>query len=313
MAHEHERRVHPRTHRPQLYSFLSISSAEWAALACALIWAANGLLLRTQSEHVTPAAMNAIRCAVAGLAFWLVLPFDNTSLSGLLEVELAEWGMLFAALSLGVALGDTLYLIAIKEIGVSRTMALTGTFPLTTLFWQTVLLDAPFNPSLVLGSLLVVGGLFFLSRSGGGDARPVRLQLGMALSLIAALCWGFSATLLKPATVHMSSIQANAMRMPLIALLVFVVRVLPSGNETLRGIRARSLLIVGGTGLLGMGLGAYLFIYAITQANPAKVVTLTASSPLFGMLLAAIFLKEKITPQIALGMLLCLAGVYAVI
>jgi hypothetical protein len=67
----------------------------------------------------------------------------------------------------------------------------------------------------------------------------------------------------------MSSIQANAMRMPLIALLVFVVRVLPSGNETLRGIRARSLLIVGGTGLLGMGLGAYLFIYAITQANPA--------------------------------------------
>ncbi|MGY8827378.1 MAG: DMT family transporter [Candidatus Latescibacterota bacterium] len=116
--------------------------------------------------------MNAIRCAVAGIAFWLVLPFDNTSLSGLLEVELAEWGMLFAALSLGVALGDTLYLIAIKEIGVSRTMALTGTFPLTTLFWQTVLLDAPFNPSLVLGSLLVVGGLFFLSRSGGGDAPP---------------------------------------------------------------------------------------------------------------------------------------------
>jgi hypothetical protein len=54
MAHEHERRVHPRTHRPQLYPFLSIPSAEWAALACALIWAANGLLLRTQSERVTP-------------------------------------------------------------------------------------------------------------------------------------------------------------------------------------------------------------------------------------------------------------------
>ena len=106
--------------------------------------------------------MNAIRCAVAGLAFWLVLPFDSTPLAGLLEVTLAEWGLLFAALSLGVALGDTLYLIAIKEIGVSRTMALTGTFPLTTLFWQTVLLDAPFNPSLLLGILLVGGGLFFL-------------------------------------------------------------------------------------------------------------------------------------------------------
>jgi drug/metabolite transporter (DMT)-like permease len=52
---------------------------------------------------------------------------------------------------------------------------------------------------------------------------------------------------------------------------------------------------------------------AITQANPAKVDTLTSSSPLFGMLLAAVFLGEKITPQIALGMALCMGGVYAVL
>ena len=126
---------------------MSVSLAEWAALSCALIWATNGLLLRTQSEHVTPGAMNAIRCAVAGAAFWLALPFDSVPL----------------------------------------------------------------------------------------------------------------------------------------------------------------------VGLLGMGVGAYLFIYAITQANPAKVVTLTSSSPLFGMLLAAVFLGEKITPQIALGMALCMGGVYAVL
>jgi DME family drug/metabolite transporter len=292
---------------------LNISLAEWAALSCALIWATNGLLLRTQSEHVTPGAMNAIRCAVAGVAFWLAIPFDSVPLTGLLEVTLAEWGMMLAALSLGVALGDTLYLIAMKEIGVSRTLALTGTFPLTTLFWQTLLLDAPFNPTLLLGSALVVGGLFFLSRSTTADEQPVRLQWGIALSLIAALCWGFSATLLKPATVHMSAIQTNAIRMPLIALLLFVARVLPSGNERLRGIRPRSLLIVGATGLLGMGVGAYLFIYALTQANPAKVVTLTSSSPLFGMLLAAVFLGEKITLQIALGMALCMGGVYVVL
>ena len=112
---------------------MSLSLAEWAALSCALIWATNGLLLRTQSEYVTPGAMNAIRCAVAGAAFWLALPFDSVPLVGLLEVTAAEWIMMLAALSLGVALGDTLYLIAVKEIAVSRTLALTGTFPLTTL------------------------------------------------------------------------------------------------------------------------------------------------------------------------------------
>tara|TARA_B100000886_G_C20372488_1_gene470238 strand:+ start:584 stop:1246 length:663 start_codon:yes stop_codon:yes gene_type:complete len=220
--------------------------------------------------------------------------------------------MMLASLC-ALALGDTSYLIALKEIDVSRTMALTGTFPLMTLFWQTLLLDASFDPTLMLGSALVVGGLFFLSRSGATDERPVRLHWGIILSLIAALCWGFSVTLLKPATAHMSAIQANAIRMPLIALLLFVVRVLPSGNEHLRGIRVRSLLIVSATGLLGMGVGAYLLIYAITQDDPAKIVTLTSISPLFGMLLAAVFLRERVTLPIALGVVLCMGGVYAVL
>ena len=257
--------------------------------------------------------MNAIRCTVAGAAFWLALPFDSVPLDSLLKVTSAEWIMMLAALSLGVALGDTLYLVAMKEIGVSRTLALTGTFPLTTLLWQTLLLDAPFSSTLLLGSALVVGGLFFLSRSSATDERPLRLHWGITLSIIAALCWGFSATLLKPATAHMSTIQANAIRMPLIALLLFVVRVLPSGNEHLRGIQVRSLLIVSATGILGSGVGAYLFIYAITQADPAKVVTLTSISPLFGMLLAAVFLRERVTLPIALGVVLCMGGVYAVL
>tara|TARA_Y100001978_G_scaffold24952_1_gene21391 strand:- start:1333 stop:2103 length:771 start_codon:yes stop_codon:yes gene_type:complete len=256
--------------------------------------------------------MNAIRCAVAGAAFWLAIPFDNVPLASLIKVTTAEWVMMLASLC-ALALGDTLYLIALKEIDVSRTMALTGTFPLMTLFWQILLLDASFDPTLMLGSALVVSGLFFLSRNNTTGEQPVRLHWGFTLSLIAALCWGFSTTLLKPASVHMSVIQTNAIRMPLIALVLFFTHILPSDHERLRGIQVRSLLIVSATGLLGMGVGAYLFIYAITQADPAKVVTLTSISPLFGMLLAAMFLREKVTLRIAIGVVLCMGGVYAVL
>lgn len=294
-------------HRPLL------TSAEWAALVCAFIWAFNGLVLRTQSEKVSPAAMNTIRCGLAGLVMWMALPFDTVPLSQLSAVSAREWGMLFASFSVGIALGDTLYLVAIKEMGISRTMALTGTFPLTTLFWQTVLLEYPFEPSLAVGGGLVVLGVVFLSRSDKATDTEIRLRYGIALALFASLTWGFSSTLLKPATANMTSLQANAIRMPLIALLVYVVRVLPSGNRRMRGIGWRSFFLVGITGVLGMGFGAYLFIYAISQTSPAKVVTLTSSSPLFGMVMAAIFLKEPITRWIAAGMLLCLAGVWVVI
>lgn len=286
---------------------------EGAALLCVFLWAFNGLVLRTQSHLVSPAAMNTIRCGLAGVLMWMVLPFDTVPLSGLLAVPAREWGMLFLSFSVGIALGDTLYLVAIKEMGISRTMALTGTFPLTTLFWQSILLDVPFEPSLGLGCLLVVMGVVFLSRSSQSEDPAMRLGYGIFLALIASVMWGFASTLLKPATANMSSVQANAIRMPLIALLVYLVRVLPGGNEKLRGISWRSFLIVGSTGILGMGVGANLFLYAISQMSPAKVVTLTAVSPLFGMAVAAIFLKEPITRWIALGMALCIAGVWIVL
>ena len=127
--------------------------------------------------------MNAIRCIVASIIFFIALPFDTAPLADLLEVTKNQWFLMFAALSLGVALGDTLYIIALKEIGVSRTLTLTGTFPLTTLIWQTLLLNAPLNPTLITGSLLVVLGIIVLSQSVEDIEEPTNLYRNILLAV----------------------------------------------------------------------------------------------------------------------------------
>ena len=292
-----------------------VSAAELAARGCAFVWALNGLILRTQSHLVSPAAMNCIRCGVAGLMLWMAVPFVSPPIADMALVPWQDWALLFIGCALGIALGDTLYLGGIKEIGISRTMALTGTFPLTTLLWESALLGEPMTQALVLGSVLVVAGVALLSGLGakGEDAQNMRLRYGVFLALAASVLWGLSSTLLKPATSHLDTTHANAVRMPLIALLVYGFRILPSGNESLRGISWRSFVIIGLTGGLGMGLGANLFLYAITQSSVGKVAILTSISPVFGMVMAVIFLKEKVTWQVVVGMGLCLAGVWVVI
>jgi drug/metabolite transporter, DME family len=295
---------------------VNLSTGELAALGCAFLWALNGLLLRTQSAKIPPATMNATRCAVAGGIFLLILPFDS-SFSDLLQVPLKEWGLLFFSVTIGIAVGDTLYLVALKEIGISRAIALSGTFPLTTMLWEAVLLDHPPSSSLLTGSLLVAAGVVFLSRQASPGATaadvPVRLKLGVFLSLVASLFWGLSSVTLKPAIAHLTLIQANAVRMPMVAIFLFFTRILPSDKESLRAFDLRSFLIVASTGILGMGIGAYLFLYAINSSEVTKAVTLTSTAPLFGMIMGAIFLKEKLTLRLVLGMACCMAGVWVVV
>jgi DME family drug/metabolite transporter len=294
----------------------SISPSELAALGCAFIWALNGLLLRTQSEKVPPATMNAVRCAVAAVLFWLLLPFEETP-GDLFRVPLVEWGLLFASVIIGIGIGDTLYLAALKEIGISRTIALSGTFPLTTMLWETLLLHHPPNPALVAGGLLVAAGILLLSRQSHPlnaiEEARVRLKLGVILSLIASLFWGLSSVLLKPAIAHLTLIQANAIRMPMVAVFLYFTRILPGSGETLRAFDSRSFSIVALTGVLGMGAGAYLFLYAIEHTEVTRAVTLTSSAPLFGMIMGVLFLKERLSIRLVLGMVCCMAGVWVVV
>lgn len=296
---------------------LSVSFGEFIGLVCALIWALNGLILRTQSYKIPPALMNAIRCGVASVLFWILLPFESSPLS-FLQVPLREWALLIGSVIVGIVIGDTLYLSAIKELGVSRPLALVGTYPLTTLLFEQLLLRHPVSRMFVLGSCLVVVGvicLSFRSRGEGStfEGRPVRVRLGVFLSLSASLLWGLSTVMLQPAIVHLTAIQANSIRMPLVALMLYLTRYWTGPVVSLRQVDRRSLLIVAGTGILGMGLGSFLFLMAIDLVGPAKTATLSSASPIFGMTMAVIFLKEELTFRVVLGVALCMAGVWLVL
>ena len=296
---------------------LSLSSGEVLALSCAFVWALNGLILRTQSHKISPAAMNMTRCGVGCCCFWILLPFGDP-LSNLGQVALHEWLLLGGSVVIGVVIGDTLYLSALREIGVARTMPLVGTYPLTTLFFEWLLLRQPAGYNLLLGTCLVVAGVILIStswgrRSDSNGTSPRQVKLGVFLALSAAVLWGLSTVLLKPALTHISAVHASAVRMPLVALLLFLTKVLPDKEERLRGIDLRTFLVVAFSGILGMFVGSLMYLVALKDASAGKVVTLTSFSPVFAVIMAAIFLQEKLNTRIVLGMGLCTGGVVMVV
>ena len=285
-----------------------LSLGELCALGSGLLWAVNSMMLRTRSHQVSPAAMNVIRCGSAAFFFWLWLPFSDP-LAGLEQVTSGEWLLLIGSIVVGMVTGDTLYLTAIREIGLSRALALSSTYPLTTLLFEWLLLNRPASGGLALGCCLVALGVVLLSGQGKEpESRPVRLKYGVVLSLSAAVLWGLSTVMLYPAIAHLTLVQANSVRMPLVALVLYLIR-LRSPAE-FRRLDRRTLLVVAGSGLIGMGLSSLMYLASIKLIGATKAVTLTSVSPVFGMILGVVFLKEKVGLRVLLGIAACMGGVW---
>jgi len=292
----------------------STELAEVLALGSAFTWALNGLVLRSQTGAMSASALNALRCGSAAIPFLVLLPFDQP-LGSLLAVPWPEWGMLGGSLVVGPLIGATLYIVALKEIGVSRAMALSGTYPLSTLVLDHLLFGQPLSPQLAVGAGLVVCGVVFLaSQSHQASARQPsgRVQLGVALALAASILWGLSTVLLRPAMAHLSIIQTNAIRMPLVAIILYTCRVLPSGERPWRA-PPRALLAVTAVGIISQGFGNYMFLAALATLGASRTVTLASVYPVFGLGLAVLFLGEQVTLRVLLGVGCCLAGVLVVL
>ena len=75
----------------------------------------------------------------------------------------------------------------------------------------------------------------------------------------------------------------------------------------------RTLVVVGGVGILGMGLGSLCFLTALELIGPAKTTLLAGMSPVLALAMAVLFLKEKVNARIVLGVVLCTAGVWLVL
>ena len=289
---------------------------ELCALGCAFLWAISSFIVRSQCATMTPALMNAIRCAAAGVVFWLLLPF-NASVADFAAISLPLLALLVGSVVVNIVLGDTLNLMSIRRIGLSRSMPLASTFPVTTIVVEYLLLGHAAGPDLIVGAALIVLGTFFLSRSrrgadASGELSRRELHLGVGLALAASVMWGLGTVLLKPVLADVSVLVTNAIRMPVAVLLLTLVRIIPSERRQLQAISARSVLLLVLSGLIGMALGSYLFLAALQGLEASRAVTLMAVSPLFGMMLAVIFLKEKIGFNVIAGLVLCFAGVVAV-
>lgn len=292
-------------------------SGEAIALISAFFWAVASVLLTRSARRLHVLPLNLIRCAVASVFFWSLLPFYG-GLQALTEVPLSTWLWLAVSVMGLLVVGDSFYFRAMDLAGVSWAMPLASITPLWVVLLAGLVIGEPLTWSLFLGAVLVVLGVALVSRSGnkGETGIPRSSQerrRGLWLALCTSFLWAIGQLALKPGTAGIHSVVANCIRQPMGMFLLVGPSLLGGRWRELGQLDRKSWFILIAASLIGTGIGTLLFITAIQLAGAGRASVLTTVSPLMAVPFSVLWLHERPTPWTLAGIALTTLGIALVI
>jgi transporter family protein len=274
--------------------FLALTSAFFSAIATMLIQ--RGLL---RSNFYAGFWIN-VMVGVVGLwtAVLLYIPpeqFDWRALPYFIISGVA-----------GTAAGRLFRVASIEKVGAPVAAAIGNLAPLVATGLAVVLLGEQVTFAILTGTLVIVAGTVLLSLSGKHVGFPPRY---LVYPFLAAWCFGMVQVVRKMGLSETGPVFDAALNITaaMVAATAFVVA---SGNlRMLRGDRESFLYFAVGGAF--ENIGVLLIIVALGYGDVSVVSPLSATAPLFVLLLAFLFPSgvKRLTWRVAIGTVLIVLGV----
>ncbi|ATD05681.1 DMT family transporter [Pseudoalteromonas piscicida] len=290
-----------------------IGIGEAAAIAAAGVWAGSTILYKRFSHHLSPFELNVSKGVIASALMILCLLIAGDAMYPTL---LSSWGWLIASGVLGIAIGDSAYFAALRNIGPARTLVIESLAPAIAGILNIVLLGVYLSASAWLGIAVTTVGVMLAIKPS--RSQPVldkkHYLLGVCFALTAAICQAAGMVLSKGALNNesISSLWAALIRLGSGTLFVaFIVVCLRSQSLfkalTLKQIDGKNWLFVAV--FFGTFIGLWLQLISVNHTDPAIAQTIFATAPLMVMTIG-LLRREAITKSMMFGGLIALAGVF---
>jgi drug/metabolite transporter (DMT)-like permease len=259
--------------------------------------------MRLGAAEFGAVALTALR--VAGAALFLA---PLVLWRGQRDALRGHWRPIVLIGVVGSALPYALFALAALAINAGLSSILNATAPLWGAAVAWAWLGDRLNASRLIGLVLGFGGVIGLAWDKA-SLRPgdhgVSAAVAIAACLVATLCYGIAVNLTKRRLAGVPPL-AVAAGPPAAAAAALAVPALWWWPARLPGAVAWASLAA--LSLLCTGIALVLYFRLIAHVGPARAITVTFLIPAFGVFWGAVFLGEAVTPAMALGGLVVLAG-----
>lgn len=267
------------------------------ALLVVLVWGLNFVFIKWGVEEVPPLMLTGLRylCAALPMVFFIRRPQVRTTtlLVYGLAIGLAQFGLLFSAIKLGMPAGLASLIIQTQAF---FTIALAMLFLGEKLGrWQAI------------GALVAIAGIGVIAT----ERFEITALVPLLMVVLAALFWGVANIASKKAgQIDMLSFVVWGSLVPIVPL--FALSLLLEGptaiSAALVAVSPRTIGVVLFNGYAATILGFGLWSYLLKRYPAGLIAPFSLLVPVFGIGFAWLLLGEVITTMEVAGSLLVFAG-----
>ncbi|MHB8056037.1 MAG: DMT family transporter [Candidatus Aminicenantales bacterium] len=268
---------------------------EILSLISAVIWAMSVILFRIAGDKIHPLVMNLFKNILA------LVPLAATALIIGGAPALAPKTFFIFILSgiLGIALSDWLFFTALVRLGAELTAIVDCAYSPFVIGLSFLFLGERMNAVQLVGVASIVGAVILITRKKTDDRISRRdLLSGIAIGIVSMFLTAGGVVMVKPYLAGISIVWATLIRMVGGAAAGLVLwAAYPRRRELLRPLRVGAnykLLIPASILAAYFSVMFWLAGMKYTQASIASAIN--QLNTIFIFILAAVILKEKITP-----------------
>ncbi|MDE2253377.1 MAG: DMT family transporter [Betaproteobacteria bacterium] len=266
----------------------------------AAIWGASFLFMRIAAPQLGPIPLIALRVMIAAVVLAPVL----RSATARRQCRAKAWPLFVVGVT-NSAIPFSLFAFSTLYIHAGLDSILNATTPLWAALIMAVGFQGRLRPRQVLGLLLGLLGVVVLVWNTF-DTGGTGVLLAVAAALTATLFYGFAVNYARG---HLGGVQ------PLVVAFgsqMFASAALVVPAVSLWPAQAQTPLIwasVAALGIVCTGFAYVLYFRLIARAGPTYAASVTFLIPVFGVLWGAVFLGERVTPNMIAGCPIVLLGI----
>ena len=285
----------------------SFWNSAWGLLVTAnLFWAGNIVLARGLAGHVPPVALAYWRWTGA---FAVAVGFAWPRLKADIPVLLQHWKAMLLLSATGIASYNTMSYIGLTSTTALNVLLLQSATPLIIIVWAYLLFRETPTTRQALGVCVSLIGVGVIAARGSAEVLAhLRLNRGDVWVLAALTIYGFYCVALrKRPAVHPLSFLVAAMGIGSLMMLPFVIGEYAAGARIEGGLP--SYLGIAYTAVLPSFVAYLFFNRGVELIGSGPAGQSLHLMPLFGSVLAVVFLNERFQLYHAAGFAFIAAGI----